>query len=76
MKLFSSATETSFLNKHDREYEWLEGYIQWIKMTWMDEKNELKSETEASDELNIGNATSGNKRKVVVAPHRKAKQVK
>ena len=51
-------------------------YIQWMKMTWMDEKNELKSETEASDELNIGNATSGNKRKVVVAPHRKAKQVK
>ena len=48
-------------------------YIQWMKMTWMDEKNELKSETEASDELNIGNATSGNKRKVVVAPHRKAK---
>ena len=47
-----------------------------MKMTWMDEKNELKSETEASDELNIGNATSGNKRKVVVAPHRKAKQVK
>ena len=42
----------------------------------MDENNELESEIEASNELNIGNATSGDKRKVVVAPHRKAKQVR
>ena len=42
----------------------------------MDENNQLESETEASNELNIGNATSGDKRKVVVAPHRKAKQVR
>ena len=40
----------------------------------MDENNQLESETEARNELNIGNATSGDKRKVVVAPHRKAKQ--
>ena len=36
----------------------------------------MESETEARNELNIGNATSGDKRKVVVAPHRKAKQVR
>ena len=42
----------------------------------MDQNNELESETEASTELNIGNATSCDKRKVVVAPHRKAKKVR
>ena len=36
----------------------------------------MESEIEASNELNIGNATSDDKRKVVVAPHRKAKQVR
>ena len=41
----------------------------------MDENNELESEIEASNELNIGNAPSDDKRKVVVAPHGKAKQV-
>ena len=40
----------------------------------MDENNELETELEASNELNIGNATLRDKRKVVVAPHRKAKQ--
>ena len=42
----------------------------------MDENNELESEIGASNELNTGNATSSDKRKVVVAPHRKAKQVR
>ena len=34
----------------------------------MDENNELENEIEASNELNIGNATSGDKRKAVLAP--------
>ena len=42
----------------------------------MDENNELESEIGASHELNTGNATSSDKRKVVVASHRKAKQVR
>ena len=42
----------------------------------MDKNNELESETEASNELNIGNATSVDKRKVVVAPQGKTKQVR
>ena len=42
----------------------------------MDENNELESEIESSNELNTGNATLGDKRKVVVAPHRKAEQVR
>ena len=41
----------------------------------MDENNELETELEASNELNIGKSTLRDKRKVVVAPHRKAKQV-
>ena len=70
MKLTSSATETSFLNEQNGKYE--------------EERNgeedifsgdELETELEASNELNIGNATLRDKRKVVVAPHRKAKQV-
>ena len=40
---------------------------------WM-KPNELESEIEASNELNVGNAASGDKRKVVVGPNRKAKQ--
>ena len=40
----------------------------------MDENNELETELEASNELNIGKSTLRDKRKVVVAPHRKAKQ--
>ena len=36
----------------------------------MEQNNELESEIEASNKLNIGNATSGDKRRVVVAPHR------
>ena len=78
MKLISSATETSFLNEHDGEYEEERNGEKDIYSGAddMDENNELKSEIEASDELNTGNATSGNKRKVVVALHRKAKQVK
>ena len=42
----------------------------------MDENKELESEIEASNELNIRNATSDNKRKVVMTPHRKTKQVR
>ena len=36
----------------------------------------MESKIEASNGLNIGNAISGDKRKVVVASHRKAKQVR
>ena len=36
----------------------------------MEQNNELESEIEASNKLNIGNATSGDKRRVVVVPHR------
>ena len=36
----------------------------------------MESEIEASNELNVGNAASGDKRKVVVAPPRKAEQVR
>ena len=78
MKLTSSATETSFLNEQDGEYEEERNGEEDIfsGADDMDENNELESEIEASNELNIGNATSGDKRKVVVAPHRKAKQVR
>ena len=78
MKLFSSATETSFLNEQDGEYEEERNGEEDVfsGADDMDENNELESEIEASNELNIGNATSGDKRKVVVAPHRKAKQVR
>ena len=78
MKLTSSATKTSFLNEQDGEYEEERNGEEDIfsGADEMDENNELESEIEASNELNIGNATSGNKRKVVVAPHRKAKQVR
>ena len=78
MKLTSSATETSFLNEQDGEYEEernSEGHI-FSGADDMYKNNELESEIEASSELNIENATSGDKRKVVVAPHRKAKQVR
>ena len=78
MKLTSSATETSFLNEQNGEYEEERNGEEDIfsGADDMDENNELESEIEASNELNIGNATSGDKRKVVVAPHRKAKQVR
>ena len=78
MKLTSSATETSFLNEQDGEYEEernSEGHI-FSGADDMYKNNELESEIEASSELNIEKATSGHKRKVVVAPHRKAKQVR
>ena len=71
MKLTSSATETSFLNDQDGEYE-----EERNDEEDMDENNKLESEIEASNELNIGNAPSGDKRKVVVALYRKAKQVR
>ena len=78
MKLTSIATETSFLNEQDGEYEEVRSGEEDIFSGTenMDKKNELESEIEASNELNIGNATSGDKRKVVVAPHRKTKQVR
>ena len=68
MKLTSSATETSFLNDQDGEYEEERNDEEDV-----DENNKLESEIEASNELNIGNAPSGDKRKVVVALYRKAK---
>ena len=78
MKLFSSATETSFLNEQDGEYEEERNGEEDIfsGADVMNENKELKSETEASNELNIRNATSGDKRKLVVVPHIKAKQVR
>ena len=67
MKLTSSSTETSFLNEQNEEYE--------------EERNGEEdiftgSEIEAINELNIGNTTLGDKRKVLVVPHSKAKQVR
>ena len=77
MKLTSSATEISFLNEQEGEYEEeRNGEDIFSGADDMDENNELESEIEASSELNIGNATSDDKRKVVVTPHRKAKQVR
>ena len=78
MKLTSSATEASFLNEQDGQYEEERNGEEDIfsGADNMDENNELESEIEASTELNIGNATSCYKRKVVVALHRKAKKVR
>ena len=78
IKLTSSAKETSFLNEQDGEHEEERNGEEDIfsGADYLDENNELESEIESSNELNIGNATSGDKRKVVVAPHRKAKQVR
>ena len=74
MEFTSSAT--SFLNKEDGDYEEERNGEEDIfsGADDMDENNELETELEASNELNIGNATLRDKRKVVVAPHRKAKQ--
>ena len=78
MKLTSSATETSFLNEQDVEYEEERNGEKDIfsGADDMNENKELKSEIEASNKLNFRNATSGDKRKVVVSPHIKAKQVR
>ena len=78
MKLTSSATETSLLNEQDGEYEEERNDEKDIfkGADNMNENKELKSEIEASNKLNIRNATSGDKRKVVVSPHIKAKQVR
>ena len=78
MKLTCSATETTFLNEQNGEYEEEQNGEEDIFRGAgdMDENNELESGIEASNELNIENATSGDKRKVVLAPHRKAKQVR
>ena len=78
MKLTSSATETCFLNEQDEEFKEERNGEEDIfsGMDNMDKNNELESEIEASNELTIRNATSGNKRKVVMAPHRKTKQVR
>ena len=78
MKLTSSATETSFLNEQDGQCKEERNGEEDIftRVDDMDENNELESEIKASNELNIGNATLGDNRKVVVAPHRKAKQVR
>ena len=42
----------------------------------MDENSELESEIEANNKLNVGNAASSDKRKVIVALRKKAKQVR
>ena len=59
MKLTSSATKTSFLNEQDGEYEEERNCEEDVfsGADDMDENNELESEIEASNELNIGNAT-------------------
>ena len=63
MKLTSSATETSFLNEQDGDYEEEQKDKEDIFSgdDDMDENNEL--EIEASNELNIGYATSSDKKK-------------
>ena len=62
MKLTSNATETSFRNEQDGEYEAdLNGEEDILSgADDMDENNELESEIEASNELNIESDTSGN----------------
>ena len=72
MKLTSSSTETSFLNEEERNGE----EDIFTGTDGMDENNEFESEIEAINELNIGNTTLGDKRKVLVVPHSKAKQVR
>ena len=65
MKLTSSAAETSFVNEQDREYEEEQNGQEDIPSgadNW-DANNKLKSEIEANIQLNIGNATSGHKKK-------------
>ena len=65
MKLTSSAAETSFINEQDREYEEEQNGQEDIPRgadNW-DANNKLKSEIEANIRLNIGNATSGHKKK-------------
>ena len=78
MKLTSIATETPFLNEQDGELEEERNDEEdmFIEAHKMDESNKLESEIEASNKLNVGNAASGDKRKVVVAPPRKAEQVR
>ena len=78
MKLTCTATETSFLNEQDGEYkeERNSGEDIFSGADDLDENNELESEIEASGKLNIGNATSGDKRKVVVAHNRRTKQIR
>ena len=60
MKLTSSATETSFLNEQDGEYEEERNGEKKDILSGadeMDENNELESEIDASNEINIGNTT-------------------
>ena len=56
MKLTSSATKISFLNEQDGEYEDEQNSEEDIfrGADDMDESNELESEIEASNKLNIG----------------------
>ena len=64
MKLTSSATATSSLMKQDGEYEEEQNLEEDIfsSANDMDGNNELESEIEASNKINIGNVTSGDKR--------------
>ena len=77
MKLTSSATETSFLNEQDGEYEEERNGEDDIfsGADDMDESNELESEVEASNELNIGNATSATKEKWLWHPIEKLRKL-
>ena len=72
MKLTSSATETSFLNEQDGEYEEERNGEEDVfsGADDMDENNELESEIEASNELNIENDTSGNKKSACGNPQK------
>ena len=77
IKSTSSATDISFVKEQDGEYEEGNGEEDIFSgADDMDENNELESETEANNELNIVNAASGDKRKVVLPSHRIAKQVR
>ena len=77
MKLTSIATETSFLNEQDREYEEErngEGDI-FSGANDMNKKNELESKIEASNELDIGKVTSGDKKKWLWHPMKNLNQL-
>ena len=77
MKLTSIAIETSFLNEQDGEHEEErngEGDI-FSCANDMNKKNELESEIEASNELDIGKVTSGNKKKWLWYPMKNLNQL-
>ena len=70
--------EKSFTNDQGRDYEEERNDEEdlFSGADDMNKSNGLKKEIELSNELNIRNVTLGDKRKVVVLSHRKAKQVR